>query len=152
MEDYSKYLAMIFKSLGYKVFVFKNIWMLKSKKKYIFTEEELAAENDESTKCMIAGLSNGHNMTIDYLTSSREGRSMPFQYEWTSCGTYEIPIEDLSNDAFKDMLNAMFIQMMLKLENKENIKIGNSILFKKGTAFEVMINADLNPEGIARLV
>lgn len=116
---------MIFKSLGYKIFVFKNIWMLKSKKKYIFTEEELAAENDESTKYTIAGLSNGHNMVIDYLTSSREeGRSMPFQYEWTSCGTYEIPIEDLSNEAFKDLLNTMFIQMMLKLDRNENVRAG----------------------------
>ena len=148
MEDHSAYLAAFLKKFGYKLFVFKNFWATKSKK-YIFSEEDLKATDEETFKCMIAGLSVGYGFYPAFLTSSKEGRSLPFQYEWTAKGTYVIPVEDLSKDCYRDMLNAMFIQLLLKLENGENVKLGSSVILKRGSAINTLIDADLNPDGIS---
>lgn len=145
MEDHSTYFAGLLRSFGYKFFVFKNIWVAKPKK-YFFTEEDLKGIHEETTKCMIAGLSSEYGDPA-FLTSSKEGLSIPFQYEWTSPGTYKIPIEDLSKDCYRDMLNTMFIQMLMKMENGEDIKLCHRVILKKGMAINTLIDADLNSDG-----
>ena len=140
MSRSSSYLVKRFKDLGFRIIVFKNLYVTKDGKT-IWFEEDLKP-GIQVAKTTIFGLMSYGEYTKFISCSGLE--TFRFSYQWNTCGTFYIPIDAFTNEAFDSFADSLITQMLLKVKNGKNIYVGNELLFKKNTAYEVLVDIDVN--------
>ena len=114
----------------------KRVWDEEDANKLKQTKKQ----NIALKKCFIFSVAH-HGIKV-WLRENRDN-SFVFEYPWQKCGTFTIQVDDLLKASFDSFADAMFIQMMLALQNGKDIYLGPDKILDKHTEYKVLLTADL---------
>ena len=122
---------------------FKNFYTTSNREK-IWFEEDLEP-NIETKKMTIVGVSASSMSFAEWFDiDPHSGFPLAFEHDWKKIGMYEIPIDELMNDAFDAFVEMVFTQLLIHVHNGHDIYVGYDLLFEKNTEYDMLVGADLS--------
>ena len=135
-------------TIGYDIaIVIKKFYMNDEGRKIWFEED--CMPHQHYAKKMITGITLGtplKSSPMVFVTNMIHDSAFVFDYQWDKIGTSIIPLKQFSKDCFNDVADAILTQLLLQIDAGKNIWIGQQMLFKKNTAYEIMLERDLLDE------
>ena len=121
----------------------KNFKIGKDGKKYWDASDK---PPPQARQVSIIGLSY-NDCVFSYFNFSNElspiKRSHPFQYPWTVWGSFVFDLNGIKPGPIYSFLENVFLQMMHKVEQGQNVFLGDDLFIEKNTAYQHMMKADL---------
>lgn len=127
---------------------FENRYQTKTKN-ILWDETEVWRFGEPVTKFCLFGGHQFNSHTFDYYVSTKPtltGNAIRFQYIFQKSGKYTIDIDQLkksNSNALDKFIESIFLQI-LTMSEKQNIYFKREILIKRNSAYEHIIQADLN--------
>lgn len=142
MDAYAKYLIEMFKQHDFNRIVIKNT-LVNSNGKAIWGED--SSKEPCSKRCIIGGDNGSYTY---FVSHSRRifGDAVFFNRDWQTIDDEKYKIDDLvkcMQPSISELLSSLFIQMMY-MTNSRPLFIYGDMLFKKNSAPEHFITADIN--------
>lgn len=149
MNNESKWLINIFRSLDYKKILIKAFYKTRSGKHIWFDEDLKGCKEDYVMKAYvkICNWKDDKTWDGDYLNLEKDCNIRLFEvdYVFNHAGILAIPLDALANKKLDDFCKMMFMQIIMSLSNGNFLKFGKygPIMLSPEETLSSLIECDL---------